>query len=151
MLIINKTIVHPCEAKIGDVDIDVRDIAHALSNICCYYGRTKVFYSYAEHSLRLSQNVPPEDKLWALMSCAWRSFGARTMQKHVEEHLHIGMQRSNKTDGIYRTLLATEQRDLLGVKLNDDAAKDWRIRPLDAGTVVVDFINHYEALKHGLN
>lgn len=151
MLVINKIIVTPCDVISGDVDIDVPGIANALSKICCYHGRTETFYSYAEHSLRLSQNVPPEDKLWALMSCSWRTFGARTMQKYVEEHLNIGMQRSNKTDGIYRTLIATEKRDLLGVHNLQEASKDWRIRPLSLEVVTTDFINHYEALKHGLN
>lgn len=46
-------------------DIDVTDVAHALSQLCRYNGHTKEFYSVAEHCVRLARyamnNIEGED------------------------------------------------------------------------------------------
>lgn len=48
-------------------DIDVRDIAHALSLTCRYGGHVTEFYSVAEHCVLMSHAVRPENAFWALM------------------------------------------------------------------------------------
>ncbi len=53
--------------KIKTEDIDIRDIAHALTNICRFNGHCKRFYSVAEHSLYMSVYVSPEAALYALL------------------------------------------------------------------------------------
>lgn len=59
----------------GPEDIDIEDIAHALSNLCRYTGHCKRFYSVAEHSLFCSwKGTTWAEQIWGLLHDASEAY-----------------------------------------------------------------------------
>lgn len=62
----------PLDPKVNDIDII--DIAHALSLQCRYAGHCKFHYSIAQHSVLVAENVSKPNKLWGLLHDASEAY-----------------------------------------------------------------------------
>ena len=142
-------------ARTSSDEIDIRDIAHALSNLCRFTGHVRRFYSVAEHSVRVAAICPDEHKLYGLLHDATEAYigDMATPTKNLPEmapfrNMEEEIRRSvvckffsgdgypyyayriptavHRADAI---LLATEVRDLMGPQ-----AGEWNLeeQPLEA-------------------
>jgi len=121
-------------------EIDIVDIAHALSLTCRFGGHCREFYSVAEHSIRVAQEVLPELRLSALLHDAHEAYlhdVPRPIKQDIKGYKGLadriqfvignkfGLVRSPEIDRADDILLMTEARDLL---INTD---DWAERGVE--------------------
>jgi hypothetical protein len=80
--------MNPLKPKVSDIDI--RDIAAALSKLCRFGGHVSRFYSVAQHSVLVSYNVTPGDELEGLMHDSAEGLGLGDLIRPVKIQLGIG-------------------------------------------------------------
>lgn len=150
-------------------EIDIEDIAHALSNICRFYGHTPTFYSVAQHCVEMSYVAPPALQLDALLHDASEAY-IGDVSKHIKLLLgavYTGLEDS-LTDKIAEKFalynpLPAEIKKLDGDMLETEFQQIWRrrdasipsygkplpikLRPLDPTLCRRIFLERYENLR----
>lgn len=149
-------------------EIKIHDIAHALSNICRFTGHVDQFYSVAQHSILVSEQVSPEHALCALLhdaSEAYLSDIAKPVKpwiagySPIEHNLMLCV--SLRFDFEWpvpaavhhadQALQATEARDLMGGAKFEGlpAPYDFKIVPMSPIQARARFMSRYLELTSG--
>lgn len=72
--------------------IDIMDIAHALSNQCRWGGHTRMFYSVAQHSIAVANRLVPSLRVQGLLHDAAEAYLVdlpRPIKKNISEYSQI--------------------------------------------------------------
>jgi len=152
-------------------EINIVDIAWALSHICRFTGHVKSFYSVSQHSVLVSYLVPPEHAMAALMHDAseaylndlssplkqllpdYKALEAK-IEKAIFDRFNIKLPLHPSIKQADMTALCTERRDLMP---DDNGVFDWfentDIKPIDVQIIPEDsdiayylFIDRYDEL-----
>ncbi len=157
--------------------IDIEDIAHALSMLCRFGGHCLRFYSVAQHSVHVSQLVPPGQKLRALLHDASEAYLGdvirplkrelssvygpleKQWERAICQRFGIDPFPSSVVKRADIVALVTERRDLINPTVHDNYA-GWIEDDLDVHPhpiVIVprppeqarqDFLDAFERLRH---
>lgn len=146
-------------------EIDIEDIAHALSLTCRYSGHCSEFYSVAQHSFSISKIVRPELALAGLLhdaSEAYISDLPRPIKRMIPEYkafeekllanifkrFGLDYPMSPEIKRADTIMLATEQPVLMGNviepwDLGEQPLKNYRIYPLAPQSAERQFLDRY--------
>jgi hypothetical protein len=150
----------------------IADIAHALSHICRFAGHTREFYSVAQHSVLVADQLPPHLKLAGLLHDAAEAFlgdvssplkamlpDYRAIEARVEavvlQQFGLAPTLPPEVKAVDLAVLVTEQRDLMPGRAADWAARSgaqpyaFEIVPLAAEQARALFMQRYQELIAG--
>ena len=158
---------HPFDPRPEDLDIE--EIAHALSLVCRFGGQVNDFYSVAQHSVLVSQVCDPEDALAGLLHDAAEAYIGdmirplkwsgwfpnydrveKMIMAAVAERFGIPEQMPASVKRADDILVVTERRDLRvqsGLEWNVDARPlPYRIEPLFWRHAKIQFLDRFHEL-----
>ena len=120
--------VNPCNLRPEDICIE--DVAHHLSLINRFTGATRVPYSVAEHSLRMSYLCPPELALECLLHDATEAY-LTDISRPVKAQLHNYANMEEKAEIATRKAFGLHGREHpADVKKWDNVMLVWEARDL---------------------
>lgn len=122
-------------------EVDILDIAHALSQQCRYAGHCLSYYSVAQHSVLVSRHVPPEYAVWGLLHDAAEAYlvdlprpvkvsvtgyveAEEKVLQAVAEHFGLALPFPDAVHWADVEALVTEKRDLMA-----PCEWDWNLPP----------------------
>jgi 5'-nucleotidase len=159
-------VFHPLEPQTQEIEI--ADIAHALSMQCRFNGHCLVFYSVAEHCLRVSKELPDQLALWGLLHDAAEAYLSdlpRPVKRQIPvfgqiedrllkviiEYFGLSWPMPEEVARFDTILLATEARDLMLAP-----PKSWeldveplstKVEPLTARQAELAYLARFEELR----
>lgn len=153
-------------------DVDITDIAHALSMQVRFVGHVRSFYSVAEHSVRVSFNCGEKDALYGLLHDASEAYIGdmsaplkhqtemsrfRTTERHimavVAEKFGLDPKEPASVKTADRRMLLTEARDL-GLDVTgwytEHQPFPEKIVPWEPARAEFEFLYRFQSLTRGL-
>ncbi len=153
-------------------DVEIEDIAHALSQVCRFGGHCKEFYSVAEHCVRAADFVSDEHKLVALLHDATEAYIGdviRPLKRQLVDYGEIEQRVAHAIGQAFglgmqlvefppcvedadEIMLATEARDLMaappvpwGLRLPPDSQVIHPWTPREAEIIFLDCFRRWRA------
>ena len=150
------------------LDVNIKDIAHALSLLCRFTGHVNQFYSVAQHSLIVSSKMPREFRLWGLLHDASEAYVAdlsrplkhapemsryRTAEKNVLREIcrrfSLKLPEPPEVKEVDRRMCATEMRDLMGGIYGEGILPyPEQIIPVSSAIAEAMFLERYYELRY---
>lgn len=151
------------------LEVRIKDIAHALSQLCRFNGHTQTFYSVAQHSVLVSRRCTPENALYGLLHDASEAFLSdlptplkvrpefatyRAAEKRLQNiiYLAFGLEPEEPTEvkHVDKRVFVTEARDLMTnpIPYGDHKPYPCKVRALTPALAEAMFLNEFHLITN---